>query len=184
VGILRHSALVVVSCLGLASTGCVQKEFPPEKAQGILASAPIHLDAEQVSLTMSQVECGVQNDLWEPPPSNLATISHATARLLQAGRDLHFDDDVVLVDPGFRSPYVQVRGDFMVQIPVDNMNVHEDGADGRLVEGKLMVVVPNGCFSDLLPVLGVRKGRFSQEAFPVIQFHLDNDGWHFVKLVH
>lgn len=184
-GILRLLALAAVLCLGFASTGCVQKEFPPEKAQGIIGTGgPYHLDAEQVSLTLGQVECGAQYDLWDPPPANLSNVQHANARLLQAGRDLHFDDDVVIAEPGIRSPYVQVRGDFMLQIPVDNMNIREDGPDGRLVEGKLLVIIPHTCFPDPLPVLGVKKGRFSQDVLPVLQFHLDNDGWHFVKLVH
>lgn len=174
---------MAVLCLGLTTTGCVQKEFPPEKAQSIMTAGPIHLDAEQVSLSMGQVECGAQYDLWEPPPANITSGMHASARLLQAGRDLHFDDDVVVAEPGFHSPYVQLRGDFMMQLPID-MTVHEDGADGRLVEGKLMVVIPHQCFNDPLPVLGVRKGHFSQDVQPTMQFHLDNDGWHFVKLVH
>ena len=46
---------------------CTQTEFPPEKAQAIMGSAPVHLDAEQVSLTGSQLDCGVQNELWEAP---------------------------------------------------------------------------------------------------------------------
>ena len=149
-----------------------------------MTAGPIHLDAEQVSLTMGQVECGAQYDLWEPPPANITAGAQVTARLLQAGRDLHFGDDVVVAEPGYRSPYVQVRGDFTLQLPVDNMSVHEDGSDGRLVDGKLMVVIPQQCFNDPLPVLGVRKGRFSQDVQPVMQFRLDNDGWHFEKLVH
>jgi len=32
--------------------------------------------------------------------------------------------------------------------------------------------------------LGVRKGRFTQDATPVMEFRLQNDGWHFIKLVH
>jgi hypothetical protein len=33
-------------------------------------------------------------------------------------------------------------------------------------------------------VLGVRKGRFSQDVNPVLDFRLLADGWHFNKLMH
>ncbi len=143
----------------------------------------IHLDAEQVALSPGQVECGAQNDLWDAPPANVTSTARFSSRLLQAGRDLQFDDDVVVAEPGFRQPYVQIRGDFRVSLS-QGPNIREDGEDGRLVEGKLGVIIPHSCFPDPLPVLGVRKGRFSQDVQPVMQFHLDQDGWHFVRLVH
>lgn len=185
-GLLRLSSGAVI-CLTFAATGCTQTDFPDTKAQAIISSAPIHLDAEQVSLTQSQVECGVQNELWEAPSGSggggVAAAAHSTARLLPAGRDLHFDDDVVVSEPGFRQPYAQVRGDFMVQL-ADGPSIRDDGSDGKLVEGKLMVIIPQTCFARPLPVLGVRKGKFSEDASPVIEFRLQNDGWRFDKLVH
>jgi hypothetical protein len=180
VGIQRLCAAVVV-CLGLGTTGCVQREFQQEKAQNILAAVPVHLDAEQVSLTQQQVECGAQNDLWDPPTPMQQ--ERSVARLLAAGRALHFDDDVVVMEPGYHQPYAQIRGDFMVQLG-DSPNIKDEGSDGKLVEGKLMVIIPNTCFSDPVPVLGVRRGKFSQDALPVMEFRLQNDGWRFVKLVH
>jgi hypothetical protein len=180
VGILRLSASGVVCLLGLAATGCVQKEFQDVKAQSIIAGSPIHLDAEQVSLNLTQFECGVQYDLWDPPGA--AAGERTSARLEQAGRELHFDDDVVVSEKGFHTPYVQVRGDFMMQLAATS--VRDDGPDGRLVEGKLFVTIPHMCFSDPLPVLGVRKGAFTQDALPVLQFRLLQDGWHFTKLIH
>jgi hypothetical protein len=146
-----------------------------------MAAGPIHLDAEQVSLNQTQFECGVQYDLWDPPGA--LSGDRTSARLEQAGRDLHFSDDVVVSEPGFHAPYVQVRGDFMMQL-ADGPVVREDGSDGRLVEGRLMAIIPHMCFPDALPVLGVRKGRFNQDAPPVMQFRLMQDGWHFTKLVH
>ena len=184
---MRMSLLTVV-CLELASTGCVQKEFQDVKAQNIMSSAPIHLDAEQVSLTGQQLDCGVQADLWEPPTQVQSGIPGqgggiSTARLLAAGRALQFDDDVVVSETGFRQPYVQVRGDFMMNL-ADGPNVHEKGEDERIVDGRLSVIINHSCFSDSLPVLGVRKGKFTQDAPPVMEFRLDDKGWHFVKLVH
>jgi hypothetical protein len=171
-----------VVCLGLGTTGCVQKDFQQEKAQNLLAAAPVHLDAEQVTLTQAQVDCGVMNDLWDPPPTTLIPQERSTARLLAAGKALHFDDDVVVSEPGYHQPYAQIRGDFMVQL--GDTNIKEEGSDGRLVDGKLMVTIPHMCFPDPLPVLGVRKGKFSQDVNPVMEFRLLNDGWHFIKLVH
>jgi hypothetical protein len=151
----------------------------------LLGTAPVHLDAEQVMLTSLQVECGVQNDLWEQPAAaNVpGAVEHSIARLLPAGRALHFDDDVIVSEPGYRQPYVQIRGDFMLQL-AEGPTIRGEGSDGRLVEGKLLVIVPHMCFPDSLPVLGVRKGRFSEDAPPVMEFRLQNDGWHFTKLVH
>ena len=40
------------------------------------------------------------------------------------------------------------------------------------------------CFPDPLPVMGVRKGRFNQDAPVMLHFELDGDGWHFDKLIH
>jgi hypothetical protein len=137
-----------------------------------------------VSLTGQQLECGVQNDLWEQPGAILPGANQrSVARLLAAGKALHFDDDVVVNESGYHQPYVQIRGDFNVQLG-DIASVKDEGSDGKLVEGKLMVTIPQTCFSDPLPVLGVRKGKFSQEATPVLEFRLMNDGWHFTKLVH
>jgi hypothetical protein len=148
-----------------------------------MSSAPIHLDAEQVSLTYGQVECGVQYDLWDPPTTAQQQGDRTTARLEQAGRDLHFDDDVVMTETGYHSPYAQVRGDFMLQL-ADGPSIRDDGSDGRLVEGKLLVVIPQTCFPDPVPVMGVRKGKFTQDSLPVMQFRLLQDGWHFTKLIH
>ena len=133
-------------------------------------------------MTLSQFECGVQSDLWDPPGAETAD-QRTTAHLEQAGRNLHFDDDVVVSEPGFHQPYVQVRGDFMVQLG-DGPSIREDAQGSRRVQGKLMVIIPHTCFSDPLPLLGVTKGKFTADAQPIMQFQLLNDGWHFTKLVH
>lgn len=183
-GLLRPSAFAV-AILAFAATGCVQRDFPDAKAQAIISSGPIHLDAEQVTLTQIQVDCGVQNELWDQPGGGGGVVGaqHVTARLLPAGRALHFDDDVVVSEPGFSHPYAQIRGEFMMQL-ADGPTVRDEGSDGKLVEGKLTVTIPHACFSDPLPLLGVRKGRFTQDALPVLEFQLGNNGWQFEKLVH
>jgi len=149
-----------------------------------MAAAPIHLDVEDVSLTGPQLDCGVQNDLWEQPGAvDPSAGQRSVARLLDAGRALHFDDDVVVSEPGYRQAYVQLRGDFTVQLG-SGMSVKDDGPDHKLVEGKLGVTIPHMCFPDPLPMMGVKKGKFSEEANPVMEFSLQNDGWHFIKLDH
>lgn len=180
----------VVAGLALACCGCTQTDFPPEKAQGLLQLHPIHLDAEEVTLTQAQVDCGTQSDLWEPPAqqannggfSNFSALT--VAHLNTQARELRFDDDVILSEPGQRSPYVQIRGDFPVTLADDGIVIHDDGQYGKKVEGKVLVTINHACFTDPLPLMGVRKGKFSQDAPVVLHYSLENDGWHFDKLTH
>ncbi len=148
---------------------------------------PIRLDAEQVMLTQSQVDCGVQSDLWEPPAQavgiNSNVVGLTVAHLNAAARELKFDDDVILTEPGSRSPYVQVRGDFPAQL-ADGLTIHDDGQYSKKVEGKVTITINHPCFMDPLPVMGVKKGKFNQDAMPFLHFTLENDGWHFDKVVH
>ena len=85
-----------------------------------------------------------------------------------------------MAEPGFRQPYVQIRGDFRCSLS-RGPNIREDGEDGRLVEGKLGVIIPHSCFPDPLPVFGVRKGRFSQDVQPVMEFRLLNKSSHILE---
>ena len=182
--LLRLSPSIVAGTLAagltLFSAGCTQTDFPPEKAQGLVALAPIHLDAEQVSLTYDQVECGVREDLWDPP---MDMGEHKLAHLTAVGRALNFDDDVVVMEPGFNRPYVQVRGDFSAVL-ADGPVIHDDGQYGKKVEGKLAIAVRHQCFNDPLPVMGVRHGKFNQDVLPTLQYTLDSKGWHFDKVIH
>jgi hypothetical protein len=176
---LDAAALGAVVCLGLGTTGCGQHDFNPG---GIVGYAPIHLDAEQVMLSGDQVDCGVKSDLWEAPPATLAG-GRASAKLLEAGRNLHFDDDVVYAEAGVNQPYVQVRGDFSVQL-ADDASIRDDGPDGKLVEGRLTVTIPHACFPAPLAMLGVRKGKFVEDAPPILKFSTDGQNWRFIKIIH
>lgn len=177
----------LVAGLALLCSGCVQTDFPPEKAEGLILEHPIHFDAEEVVLTNTQVDCGVQSELWEQPAQasnvNSGQVGVTVARLNAAARELKFDDDVVLTEPGYRSPYVQVRGDFPAQL-VDPPTIHDDGQYSKKVEGKLLITINHPCFTDPLPVMGVKKGKFNQDASPMLHFALENDGWHFDKVIH
>ena len=148
----------------------------------MIGPGPIHLDAEQVMLSGDQVDCGVRSDLWEAPTPSYGG-GRSSARLLEAGRKLHFDDDVVFSEPGVAQPYVQIRGDFPLQL-ADDAIIRDDGPDGKLVEGRVLVAISHACFPGPLPMLGVRKGKFVEDSSPILKFSRDGNDWHFVKITH
>jgi hypothetical protein len=39
------------------------------------------------------------------------------------------------------------------------------------------------CFPNPLPIMGLRKGQFTEDYLPVLQFRYDN-GWQLEKFVH
>jgi len=176
----RSLAAAAVGIL-LALCGCGNKEdFDGGKAKDILESAPINLEGEQVTLTSMQVDCGVQEDLWEP--ATQFSPERSTARLDTKGRDLKFNDDVVM-EPG-RPPYVQVRG--AVSLQVDDVSNIRDGPEGgtKLADVKGGVKIQHTCFSMPLPLMGVKKGNFQADTPATFQFRLRDDGWHAEKMVH
>jgi hypothetical protein len=160
--------------------GCRQTDFPQEKAQVLVSDHPIHLDAEQVMLSGTQLDCGIKAELWDPPS---VAGDRTVARLQSAGRALNFDDDIVIGEPGNPNPYVQIRGDFPASLG-NGTDIRDSEEGVKIVTGKLGISIPHACFPDPLPLLGVRKGKFSEEAQPVMRFELLKDGWHYVKLVH
>jgi hypothetical protein len=182
---------VLVVGLALWCCGCTsQSDFPAERAQGLVALHPIHIDAEQVMLTQGQVDCGKENELWDiqsgfggsgsssSSSSSALTVAHLTSK----ARELQFDDDVVLTEAGYPRPYVQIRGDFTVALA--EPNIHDDGDGAKRVEGKVLVTINHPCFMDPLPMMGVKKGKFNEDSLPVLHYTLENDGWHFDKLIH
>jgi hypothetical protein len=174
---LVPAALSMALLGSLAGCGS-PSDFSWGKVSGILQGNPVKLDAEYVMLSPGEVECGVQNDLWEAPASNS---SRATARLTQKGRDLKFSDDVSIGD--MRRAYVQVRGEFSLG-GVDVSADHDGPEAGtRVVDAKVGVIVPHSCFSNPLQVMGVKKGNFTQDSPPVLLFRLTNN-WEFEKFVH
>ena len=171
-------SLVVV--LSFSLDGCLS-DFNDGRTHNIIEANPVRLDAEQVMLTVSQVDCGVQNELWEAPHQ----LNEGTARasLLAAGRALKFDDDVSVAEPGYRQPYVQIRGEFPLGV-IEILN-SRDGPEKetKLVDVRVGPKIDHPCFPGPLPMLGLRKGRFSEDYPPVILFRLDN-GWQLEKFVH
>ena len=168
---LKISGLLL-GCLALS--GCGGNGFDPN---GLLEGRPVRLDGEQVVLSPSQVECGVQNDLWTIAPMDDA---RSLGRLTQKGRDLQFGDDIQIVPP---TPYAQVRGSFSLSV-LHVGNIQDSDAFTKTAEAKVAVRIDHKCFQDSLPVLmGIRRGEFNASTSPVFRFKLENE-WQFDQIIH
>jgi hypothetical protein len=178
----------LLASLALLCCGCTQTDFPAEKAQGLIALHPIHIDAEQAMLTDAQVACGKENELWDIQSgfnNNGIAVSNSTvmtAHLTAKARELQFDDDVVVSEPGYPRPYVQIRGDFTAALA--EPSIHDEGDNAKRVEGKVLITINHPCFTDPLPLMGVKKGKFNEDTLPVLRYTLESDGWHYDKLIH
>jgi hypothetical protein len=164
--------------LSIVLAGC--GDFNDGKTRNLIEAKPVRLDAEQVILKEQEVACGVENDLWETPsPAG----SRSTARLTQKARDLKFDDDVSVKEAGYHSPYVQVRGMFPLSV-IEIANT-KDGPenDTKIVETRIGIKIDHSCFPDPLPIMGLRKGQFTEDYLPVLQFRYDGR-WQLEKFVH
>lgn len=165
-------------CLMFFLGACGMGDFNEGKVKNIIEGSPMKMDAEYVTLTPAQVDCGAKEDLWDVP---IQTGARSAARLTSKGRDLKFSDDVSIGD--MRLPYVQIRGDFM--LAVAELTTMKDGPEKetKLVETKLGAIIQHSCFPNPLPMMGVRHGKFSQQDSPVLFFRYNN-GWQVEKLVH
>jgi hypothetical protein len=170
--------LILIVCLVLGSVGCNFGGFDDNKAVLAIEGTPVRLDAEYVMLTPQQVECGVQNDLWEQP---VQTGKLGTGRLTAAGRELKFSDDVSIGD--LRSPYVQIRGEFpMKYFEAPTVRDGRD-PDQKLADSKVGVIIQHTCFPNPLPMMGVKKGKFVQDTGPIFVFR-NNNGWVLDSVLH
>lgn len=171
---------LLLTGVGIFLTGCGANDFNYGKVHNIIEGTSLHLDAEYVTLTPQQVECGVENDLWDPPFDS-GQREHRVARLRQAGRDLKFADDVSIGD--MPRPYVQIRGDFNLAVNEISSDKAGPEPNTRLVTAKLGVPIQHSCFGDPLPLMGVRKGNFTQDVSPVLFFRYNN-AWTLERVVH
>jgi hypothetical protein len=170
----------ILAGMSVFLVGCGSSDFNYGKVHSIIEGSPLHLDAEYVTLKGGQVDCGVEQDLWDAPVESGQRMRQI-ARLKQAGRDLKFSDDVSIGD--MNHPYVQVRGDF--SLSVNDITSDKDGPEPntRLVITKMGIIVPHACFPDPLPLMGVRKGNFAQDVSPVLLFRYNN-AWTLEGIVH
>lgn len=173
----------IVIALMVVLAGCRDNSVLGQGAATImLESNPQKLDAEQVILTREQVDCGVKEDLWDPPVQ--VSYERTTAKLLVRGRELKFEDDVSVVEPGFRLPYAQMRG--KVSLEVKEIVAITPGPDARtkFVEAIVGVKVANKCFEKALPLMGVKRSKFNPEVNPVFQVSYNGESWKVDQLRH
>jgi len=165
--------IAIPAVIGLS--GCGTPGFDSDTVKGMLESAPLELSNEQVVISDAQLDCGAKNELWDPPNGNVA-------HLTQKGRDLHFTDDIRLNDPEIHAPYTQVSGKFPVQ--VSDVTKVRDTDGGKLADVRLGIRVAHECFTSPLPLMGVRKGKFTPEAPVVFRFKGSDKEFTFDKLMH
>jgi hypothetical protein len=168
--------LLLSSIAILCLSNCGSSEFDGDAVKALLEGTPLTVSSEQVTLTNTQVDCGVQAELWDPPSGNMA-------KLTQKGRNLKFTDDVRVLDPDIHQPFTQVTGTFPVSVTeVSKLRNTDDGA--KLADVKLGVVIANECFTTPLPLMGIRKGKFAPDAPVVFRFQGSGKEWTLDKLVH
>lgn len=180
----RSSNTVLCVALATASlllTSCGGDTFDGQKVKIRVEEKPVSLDGNQAMLNPQIVQCGVQAELWEDPYFQTPEVAYA--HLLSAGRALGFDDDIVVAEPGFANPYVQIRGLF--QVVVGEIPFIRDGQNGdKIANAKIGVVVNHSCFGSPLPLLGVKRGRFVADVNPELRFRFYNGRWNFDGLIH
>lgn len=177
----RWLTAACAAALCTVSVGCFPNDFDDTKMRLTTEGAPVQLDSEQVSLTLAQVDCGVEKDLWEAP---VAVSQRSVARLRQSARDLGFSDDVSINEPGYNQPYAQVRGKFMLH--VDNIVDTKDGPGqgDKTSVAQVGVKIANDCFAGDLPIMGIRKGQFNPNVPVTLVFFNGPQGWYVDHFVH
>lgn len=161
----------------LALTGCASSDFSKDMAKAVLEASPVQLNGEQLLLSDVQVSCGDREELWlltQQGPGR------AIGRLTDAGRALHFSDDV-RVSGGEAT--VQVTGKFALralQVP----SFQDEGKQSKVVEARTAVVVNHDCFKRPLPTLmGIRKGEFTAGVNPMFRLKF-RENWTVEELLH
>jgi hypothetical protein len=164
---------------GLLLTGCDSGVFDDAAAQSLIESSKLPLSGEQVLITPEQILCGEKKGLWIIDQTDGG---NALGRLEAPGRDLLFGDDVRMGDHKFTSPYVQLRGDFNVKIQ-KFIKLTDENADVKVAEAKMGVILKHECFPAPLPLLGIDRGDFSEEAAPRVRLRQHN-GWATDQVLH
>jgi hypothetical protein len=175
---LRVLPAVVASLLLCSCSG----EFDELKVKYLLEGQPVPLEGEQVSLTQMQVDCGVGAELWNSPSE--VSKERFVSRLNAPARSLNFSDDVSVTETGYRLPYAQVRGSFMLQVS-EVSSIRDSGEQGvKVAAVKAGIKVNHPCLTSPLPLMGVKRGSFSADVPASFEFSLRNDGWHVDRMIH
>ena len=179
---LAASPAMLGAILCAFSTGCGDPNaFDEGVIKGAAEAEPFQLDSEQVSISPAQLACGANDELWDAPSGGAdRSISH----LQQKGRNLHFSDDVTSNEPGYVSPYSQVRGKFPLQL--DQVISIKDGEDKdtKIVQAKIGVKIAEACFDTPLYIMGIRKGQYHEDLPVALQYERYGEGWHLTKILH
>src|ERR1039457_1226822 len=175
---MNSRRLSVVVGLAVITVSCgSNNEFD---AKSILEADPVSLQGEQLTLSMKDVECGVQAELWDSPSQ--VSQQRTVARLNSKGRALNFSDDVTM-ELNSR-PYIQVSGAFPLQ--VNEVTEVAEGSENntKLVTAKVRVKIQHPCFQNPLPVMGVKRGNFQHDRAASFLLRLNKDAWSVEKVVH
>ena len=171
----------VAAALGALLCGCGNSSFDEGRVAGVIKERPFNLESEEVSLTQGQVDCGVENNLWDAP---VEAPGRSVARLTQKARDLNFTDDVSINEAGYSQPHAQMRGNVTLAI-TQTLSIADGKEQGtKIVQAQIQVMVPHSCFPAPLPIMGIRRGRPAQGLAPTVEFDYTNDGWRLEKFIH
>jgi hypothetical protein len=174
--------LPLAAGFGILLTGCGLGEFNEGRCRNSIEASPVRLDGEQVMITPQQIDCGFRNDLWDQ--ATYDENQRGVARIQPAGRALHFDDDVQINDPAFPRPYVQIRGEFPLQV-LEIVNIRDsDDPSVKLIEVKLGIMVNHTCFQQPIPLAGVKRGRFNADMNPIVRLRQDGSTWIVDRMMH
>jgi hypothetical protein len=179
---LTAYSTLLAGILCVLSTGCGDPDaFNDGVVKGAAQAEPFQLDSEQVSISPTQLACGVNDELWDAPTAGAdRSISH----LQQKGRDLNFSDDVSSGESGYASPYTQVRGKFPLQL--DQVISIKDGEDKytKIVQAKVGIKVAEPCFDTPLYIMGLHKGQYRDDLPATLRYERYGEGWHLTKIIH
>lgn len=180
---MKFAAAPALLAAILFSSGCGgdPNVWDENTAKTAVEWEPYQLASEQVSMNLAQLNCGVYNDLWEAPSPGA---DRSISRLEQKARDLNFSDDVTSDEPGYVSPYTQVRGKFPLQLTAVVSTKDGEDKETKIVQAKVGVKISHPCFEGPLPIMGVRKGKYSDELPVTLQFEHYSDAWHLTKVIH
>jgi hypothetical protein len=174
--------VLLAGTLAVILTGCGDPSaFDEGVAKAVAEAEPFQLDSEQVSMNLTQLDCGASEDLWEAPSnSGQRSLSH----LEQKGRNLNLTDDVYSGDAEYPAPYTQVRGKFALQL--DQVISIKDGEDKdtKIVQAKLGVKIADPCFNGPLAIMGIRKGKYAADLPVTLRYERYDTGWHLAKILH
>ena len=167
----------LVATLWIYLGGCSDGAFGDNQIRFLINQGQKQLDSEQVTISHDQLRCGVREELWTIEQLGE---DRTIGRLSERARALNFSDDIQIGEQ--RQPYAQVRGTFVLMVN-DIQSVRDVDPRTKLVDARVGVVISHVCFPTPLPLMGVRRGQFTQEAAARFQFRLGGN-WEFDRILH